>query len=276
MPELSNLWKRILVGVVAIPLILFVSAKGGLLFLLFVDGVIVLGALELFGLERAKGLQPNRVLGVLGALGLSSAFFFGKSDAVVPVLIGIVIVLLTVELGRKEAGSAISNVGGTLLGVWYLGIAGGALLLIREGAGRFSYSESGRVVMLLFMMLWAMDTAAYFVGRPFGRHRLFPRVSPKKSVEGAIGGFVGSLFVAVVSAHTFTAFLSMGHNIALGTIVGIGGQVGDLTESLLKRDAGVKDSSALLPGHGGILDRFDSLFFAGPLAYLYLKLVGMV
>ena len=276
MPELSNLWKRILVGVVAIPLILFVSAKGGLLFLLFVDGVIVLGALELFGLERAKGLQPNRVLGVLGALGLSSAFFFGKSDAVVPVLIGIVIVLLTVELGRKEAGSAISNVGGTLLGVWYLGIAGGALLLIREGTGRFSYSESGRVVMLLFMMLWAMDTAAYFVGRPFGRHRLFPRVSPKKSVEGAIGGFVGSLFVAVVSAHTFTAFLSMGHNIALGTIVGIGGQVGDLTESLLKRDAGVKDSSALLPGHGGILDRFDSLFFAGPLAYLYLKLVGMV
>jgi phosphatidate cytidylyltransferase len=275
-PEISNLWKRILVSIVAIPLILFAAAKGGLLFLLFIDGVIVLGALELFGLERAKGAQPNRVLGVLGALALSWAFFLGKNDAVVLVLIGIMIVLLTAELGRKEGGSAIANVGGTLLGVFYLGFAGGALLLIREGAGRLSYTELGRVVMLLFMMLWAMDTAAYFVGRPFGRHQLFPRVSPKKSVEGAIGGLMGALLVAVVSAHTFTAFFSMGHHIALGAIVGIGGQVGDLTESMLKRDAGVKDSSTLLPGHGGILDRFDSLFFAGPLAYGYLKLVGMI
>jgi phosphatidate cytidylyltransferase len=261
---------------VAIPFILFAAAKGGLLFLLFIDGVITIGVLELFGLERAKGAQPNRVLGVLGALALSSAFFFGKSDAVVAVLIVIVVVLLTVELTRKDAGSAISNVGGTFLGVFYLGLSGGALLLIREGAGRLSYSESGRVMMLLFMLLWAMDTVAYFVGRPFGRHKLFPRVSPKKSVEGAIGGLMGALLVAVIGAHTFTAFLPMAHHIALGAIVGIGGQVGDLTESLLKRDAGVKDSSTLLPGHGGILDRFDSLFFAGPLAYLYLKIMGMV
>ncbi len=276
MPEFSNLWKRILVGIVAIPLILFTAAKGGALFLLFVDVIVAIGALELFGLERAKGVQPNRALGVLGALALSSAFFFGRSDDVVLVLIGIVVVLLTTELGRKDAGSAISNVGGTLLGVFYLGLAGGALLLIREGAGRFSYSESGRVVMLLFMMLWAMDTAAYFVGRPLGRHKLFPRVSPKKSVEGAIGGLMGALLVAITGAHTFTAFLPMGQHIALGAIVGIGGQVGDLPESMLKRDAGVKDSSTLLPGHGGILDRFDSLFFAGPLAYLYLKIMGMV
>ena len=273
---MSNLWKRILVGVVAIPLILLASAKGGVFFLLFVDAVIAIGVLELFGLERAKGMQPNRALGVLGALGLSWAFFFGKSDAVVLVLIGMVLVLLTVELGRKEAGSALMNAGGTLLGVLYLGLAGGALLLIREGTGRLSYSESGRVVMLVLIMLWTMDTAAYFVGRPFGRHKLFPRVSPKKSVEGAIGGLVGALLVAMVGAHTFTSFLPMGHNIALGGIVGAGGQVGDLAESLLKRDAGAKDSSTLLPGHGGVLDRFDSLFFAGPLAYGYLKVVGMV
>jgi len=273
---MSNLWKRILVGIVAIPLILLAAARGGVFFLLFVDAIIAIGVVELFGLERAKGVQPNRVLGVLGVLGLSWAFFFRKSDAVVLILIGIMLVLLTVELARKEAGSALMNVGGTLLGVLYLGLAGGALLLIREGAGRLSYSESGRVVMLLLIMLWTMDTAAYFVGRPFGRHKLFPRVSPKKSVEGAIGGFVGALVVAVVGAYTFTAFLPMGHHIALGGIVGIGGQVGDLAESLLKRDAEVKDSSTLLPGHGGVLDRFDSLFFAGPLAYGYLKIVGMV
>ena len=276
MPEISNLWKRILVGVMAIPLILLAAAKGGLLFLLFVDAVIAIGVVELFALERAKGMQPNRVLGVLGALGLSWAFFFGQSDVVVLVLMGIVVMLFTVELGRKEAGSALMNVGGTLLGVLYLGAMGGAMLLIREEAGGLSYSESGRVVMLLLMMLWAMDTAAYFVGRPFGRHKLFPRVSPKKSVEGAVGGSVGALLVAIVGAYTFTSFLPMGHHIALGVIVGIGGQVGDLAESLLKRDAGAKDSSTLLPGHGGVLDRFDSLFFAGPLAYGYLKIVGML
>ncbi len=120
--------------------------------------------------------------------------------------LGMVVVLLTVELGRKEAGSALINVGGTLLGVLYLGLAGGALLLIREGAGRLSYSESGRVVMLLFIMLWTMDTTAYFVGRPFGRHKLFPRISPKKSVEGAIGGLVGSLLVAVIGASKISDY----------------------------------------------------------------------
>ncbi|MFH1006705.1 MAG: phosphatidate cytidylyltransferase [Candidatus Latescibacterota bacterium] len=276
MSEMSNLWKRIFVGVAAIPLILLAAAKGGVLFLLFVAVVIGIGALELFSLERAKGARPNRTLGVLGAWGLSWAFCFGGGHSVMLVLIGTVVLVLAAELARKDAGSPIANVSGTLLGVLYLGLSGGALLLIREGTGTFSYGEAGRLVMLLFGMLWAMDTAAYFVGRRFGRHKLFPRVSPKKSVEGAIGGLIGSLAVAFVAACTVTPFLPMGHHLALGAIVGVAGQVGDLAESQLKRDAGVKDSSTLLPGHGGILDRFDSLFFAGPLACGYLILAGLL
>jgi phosphatidate cytidylyltransferase len=117
------------------------------------------------------------------------------------------------------------------------------------------------------------DSAAYFIGTAIGKHKLFPRVSPNKSWEGAIAGFVFSIITLVVLKSFLLEFLDWVDIIAFGVIIGIFGQVGDLIESLIKRDAGVKDSSNIIPGHGGIFDRFDSLLFSAPIIFLYLRLI---
>jgi len=135
-----------------------------------------------------------------------------------------------------------------------------------------SYSNGGLIIITIFITLWMTDSAAYFVGSAIGKHKLFPRVSPNKSWEGAIAGFVFAVITLVVLKIFLLDFLDWIDIIAFGVIIGIFGQVGDLIESLIKRDAGVKDSSSIIPGHGGIFDRFDSLLFSAPIIYLYLIL----
>jgi phosphatidate cytidylyltransferase len=128
--------------------------------------------------------------------------------------------------------------------------------------------------MLLFLFIlfsvWISDSAAYFIGKSFGKHKLAPRVSPKKTWEGAVAGFVGGAGGFLLLSLFFLSSLPIMDSIVIGVIIGTVGQIGDLAESQLKRDAGVKDSSALIPGHGGILDRFDSLLFIMPVVALYL------
>ena len=123
----------------------------------------------------------------------------------------------------------------------------------------------------IFAMIWICDSAAFHVGSALGKHKLFPRVSPQKSWEGAVAGLIAAILVALAAKYLVLTFLPVTSAIVLGAIVGTIGQLGDLTESLLKRDAGVKDSSTLIPGHGGVFDRFDSLLLVAPCAYLYLE-----
>ena len=135
-----------------------------------------------------------------------------------------------------------------------------------------SYLTGAWLVFTIFGSIWACDTGAYFVGSSIGRHKLFPRVSPKKSWEGAIGGLLTAILVCVgLKILLMPHLLRFIDCIVIGSIVGIFGQISDLIESLFKRDAGVKDSSNILPGHGGILDRFDNPIFVVPMVYLYLK-----
>ncbi len=129
------------------------------------------------------------------------------------------------------------------------------------------------MVISLFAIIWICDTAAFHVGSALGRHKLFPRVSPNKSWEGAVAGFVAALLAAAAAKYLVLEFLTLGSAVLIGAIVGIFGQIGDLVESLLKRDAGVKDSSTLIPGHGGVFDRFDSLLLVSPLVYLYVDFI---
>ncbi|HEY4613356.1 MAG TPA: phosphatidate cytidylyltransferase, partial [Bacteroidota bacterium] len=125
----------------------------------------------------------------------------------------------------------------------------------------------------LFVSIWLCGTAAYFGGVSFGKHKLFERVSPKKTWEGAIFGFVFAVATMVAAQQFLIEYLRLVDAIVLGVIVGVFGQAGDLVESRFKRDAGMKDSSAIIPGHGGVYDRFDSLVFVAPIAYLYLDFV---
>ena len=133
--------------------------------------------------------------------------------------------------------------------------------------------EGHKLVFLVFLMTMLCDSCAYFVGTRWGKHRLYPAVSPKKSVEGAVGGVGGAVLAVVGSMWLFMPELSLVVGVGLGVLVGIFAQIGDLFESLLKRSAQIKDSGHLFPGHGGMLDRLDSLLFSFPVAYLYFQLV---
>jgi len=148
-------------------------------------------------------------------------------------------------------------------------------VLLRELPWRAgtAYQEGGAYLLLAFFLPWSCDTAAYVIGRRFGRVRPWTTISPRKSLEGAIAGFLAAVAAAFVARAWFAPFLSAQDALVLGVLVGFLAQVGDLVESLLKRDTQVGDSSDLIPGHGGVLDRFDSVLFAAPVVYYYLRFV---
>jgi phosphatidate cytidylyltransferase len=128
------------------------------------------------------------------------------------------------------------------------------------------------VFMLLFVVMCG-DSAAFYVGTAIGKHRLYPAVSPKKSIEGAVGGLVGSVCGALLARFLLFPELAIGHAVAVALLLGVLGQVGDLFESMIKRSCGVKDSGTIIPGHGGVLDRLDSILFAAPALYYYASLI---
>jgi phosphatidate cytidylyltransferase len=199
--------------------------------------------------------------------------------------------MLLLELFRKR-GSPVLNIAVTVSGVCYVSLFLGTLVGLREAfvPGDFPvyrhFNEvgpsvsmevaatvdrwGGLTVAAVFASIWICDSAAYFAGRAFGKHKLNERVSPHKTWEGAAFGFLFALGAFVAAKLFFLPYLSLADSVVCGCIVGVFGQLGDLVESLLKRDAGFKDSSALVPGHGGVLDRFDSLIFVSPLLFLYL------
>lgn len=208
-------------------------------------------------------------------------------------IISILVVLLIVELFRNS-GSPLQNLSSTILGLIYVAGFFGTFIGLRElfipfdfPASRFFsadvislpqtldkiYRWGGYTIISVFIMIWICDTAAYFGGRLLGKHKLFVRISPNKTWEGAVFGFIFAIVAAVAMKYLFLDYLSVESAVILGLIVGVFGQIGDLVESMFKRDAGVKDSSSLIPGHGGALDRFDSLLFVAPLVYLYLDFI---
>jgi phosphatidate cytidylyltransferase len=169
-------------------------------------------------------------------------------------------------------GSAINNLGGSFLGIFFIGLFSSSLILIREHFNQtvLPYESGGYLIISILATIWICDSAAFFVGTAIGKHKIFPRVSPNKSVEGSIAGFVFAIISIAAAKLIVLDFLSWEDIIVIGIIVGVFGQIGDFVESLIKRDADAKDSSQLIPGHGGFFDRFDSLLFSSPLIYIYL------
>ena len=267
-------FKRVIVAVIGIPIILIASYLGGYYFFLFVLAISLLSFYEFGLLVKNKGSNINLPLGGLIILLFLLNQYNNFIDIEVLILVAS-LTLLIIELFRNK-GSAIFNLGSTFLGIFYIGLFSTSLVALRE-----FYSSSVQVndygaylIISIFASIWIGDSAAYYGGINLGRHKLFPRVSPKKSWEGAIFGFIFSVGALILAKMILLDFLSWMNIVVVGIIVGTIGQVGDLVESLLKRDSEIKDSSALIPGHGGFFDRFDSLLFCAPAIWIYLKYFG--
>jgi phosphatidate cytidylyltransferase len=200
------------------------------------------------------------------------------TDAVLLAIPPILFALLTFR--AAWTGSALGRLRryNGLIGAVYIGLLLGSFVLLRDLGPRtrvapFGTADRGAWLMLLVALcVWAEDTAAYFAGRSLGRHKLAPTLSPGKTVEGALGGLFGALIVGVSFGRWFGIPLQIG--LVFGALAGTFGPLGDLWESALKRELGIKDFGAVMPGHGGALDRFDSLLFVAPLAYLYLRCIA--
>ena len=266
---------RVLASFVFLPCFIIITMRGGYHFLALVDIIILVGLLEFFGMMSAKGLRPYRVIGIVCGLALSWDVYFHAGVYANLFLVVTMLAIMTLELTRRDGTNSIYHVATTMFGVLYVAYLASHLVLLRElplVCDR-DYADGSSFVFLVFVVTWAGDTGAYFVGSTLGRHPLLPRVSAKKTIEGSVGGLVFAALGAVAAAYTFAGYLDVTQAVVLGIAAGTVGQLGDLFESLLKRDADLKDTSELIPGHGGALDRFDGLLFTSPLMYYYLKYI---
>ncbi len=264
---------RLAVILLGVPCLFLITLRGGVFFLLLVDLIIFLGLREFYILMKAKGYQPFEALGYFCALAIS-AYAWRQGVAVPLILTGSLLAIMIREVFRAERSRSLGHMAVTVFGVMYIGWLGSHLVMLRQLPATLGVEDSVgvRMVFLAALLTWATDTFAYLFGVALGRHKLMPQISPKKTVEGAVGGLLGAAFIGWVCARTFAPFLTPLSGVLVGLVVGLVAQLGDLVESLIKRDVGIKDSAELIPGHGGILDRFDSLLFTVPVLYYYFRL----
>ena len=281
--KMKNLMVRTLSGLVLVAV--FVGAVlgsqwsfGALLLLILVGGQT-----EFYKLARETGLSPQRWMGLaVGVLLFALNFIvfrqFSRSvtdeagGAVLYLLLYIGLLLPTLfvcELFRRSA-TPLANLGATLLGVLYVAVPLSLLLYVPVLAGDGVWRPE--TVLCYIFIIWANDVFAYLVGMTFGRHRLCERLSPKKSWEGFFGGLAGAVVTGLAAAYALDANYWVWGGLAL--VASLSGVAGDPVESMFKREAGVKDSGQVIPGHGGVLDRFDALLLSAPYVFLYLLLVG--
>ncbi len=271
--RLAGLRDRALAALVFVPCSLIVAWRGGIAFTLFVNLLLVLGVQELLAMQRAKRLEPDGLVALIAVLLLPWTMGNAAAGLAEPALALLFLVAVCRALGRGRTENAMASLGSTLFAVLYLGWLGSHLVRLRELPGLFARAdvEGFHFVLLAFALPWVSDTGAYFFGILFGRHRLAPRLSPGKSVEGAVAALACTAAAGGVAAVTVLGQLRPWQGAILGALCSAVGQLGDLLASLVKRDAAFKDASRLIPGHGGILDRFDSVLFVAPLLYYVLR-----
>lgn len=235
--------------------------------------IIMFGLFEFYKMMEAKGLRPYKWIGILSGAALPWYLFLRQGIYANVLLTLTFIAVMIAELLRREKGHSVYHISVTIFGVLYVAWLGSHLMLLRELpiiAG-IDYSFGYTFVIIVFALTWCYDTGAYTFGRLFGRHKLFPSISPGKTVEGAIGGTFLSIVGILVVRQLMNAQLGIVEAVLMAVAASIIGQLGDLVESMIKRDAKIKDSASSIPGHGGILDRFDSLLFTAPLIYYALR-----
>jgi phosphatidate cytidylyltransferase len=281
--------KRVLTAAVLAPLVLLAVFRAPLwLFALLVAAVIFLALHEYLAITEAAGIKPFRWLTYVVSLLPIVAFWIVKVPDFAVLVLAIPVIFGVPLVFRADLRNGLASAAASAFGVLYIGLSLECLIQLR------AFPQEQALVIFVLFSVWAGDIAAYYVGRNLGKHKLAPLVSPKKSWEGAIASVVGSVVVAILFFHfrgqidelfgaprysvrATSGFLTVPwpHAIALGTITNVAAQFGDLFESAVKRGAGVKDSGALLPGHGGVLDRIDALLFAIPVVWYYAQIINV-
>jgi phosphatidate cytidylyltransferase len=277
---MNNLQQRIVTGT-----IFGVTLIGGILWNEYALAVIalfiiIIGSAELNNIFNRINIYPNNFfvfVGNISLFGLCIFFALFKDDLsllrkeiflIFACFIGFYLLLFATELFRNKEKN-LENLGAIFFSTIYIALPIGLLTISSvDNAGNYN----GWRVLFFFFFMWASDTGAYFSGRAFGKHKLFERLSPKKTIEGFIGGLITAGLVGIAAFYQLGT-LPLWAWITTGIIMSITGTIGDLLESMLKRQTGIKDSGTILPGHGGILDRFDSTFFSAPVYWIILQLV---
>ena len=288
----SDLPARLLPAAVLVPLVIWLVATGGLPYLAAVIAFVLLGQRELYRLIEEKGAHPLVSYGLAGGAALPLVAYLGSETHATIVMTATLLAVMIRQVGKEQIAEALVSISGTFFGVVYVGWLLAHAIVLRNFYGavvsHFGQAEAMQLGIVpgtgIFLVLFCLsavvlcDAGAYFAGRRFGRRKLAPRISPSKTVEGAIGGLAEGTLGALAAKAVFDVFwpelsaaLGWRAAVAIGFVVSVAGMIGDLVESLLKRDARTKDAGHLLPGMGGVLDRIDSPLLGIPVMY-YLML----
>ena len=268
---MNNLTQRIITATIGAAILLGGIIYSEQTFLVILILITSLSLIEFYALSESANVKPQRLFGLLINLLIFLPMIFHQIFETVSNLIPLLIVLPSMLFIRElymKSKTPLFNVGITLLGIIYISLSLFCFYLIAFMGATQEYAY--QIIIGFLFILWANDTGAYFAGKYLGRHKLFERISPKKTWEGFFGGLVLAGIVSFLIAKNNTDFSLIEWSIIAGIIVVIG-TLGDLVESMFKRSVDVKDAGSLLPGHGGFLDRFDSLFISAPFVFFYLQ-----
>ncbi len=276
---MSNFWQRILTAAIAVPILYAIFRIGGIIYLLFIMALILFGQIEFQKLLRSRNFPDEKISGIAFSLLLAISAYLGYLYFMMT-FTGAVVLILVFELWKLREGGTIQRAGVTLFGVIYIGWLLSHAILLRDigdmGTVReFASSVQGLKDPGFFYIFFTVactflnDTGAYFTGLRLGRRKLAPAISPGKTVEGTIGGIIACILTGLIVNYGFGSPLNSDWTIFFSILIAVTAVFGDLVESAIKRGAGIKDTGDIVPGHGGVLDRFDSLMFVFPVSYYF-------
>ena len=258
--------KRLLVAVLLLPLFYFlVMGLPEWCFFALLLCASALAQWELYSMYRVSGLMRNSGM-LFGVLMLAAAYI--SVDPFPPVFALAVMLTFAIRLfGVRDPSSSLRDISFTLLALFYIpGLLAFQILLRHNGP---------EWIIFLYGCVWTSDSTAYYMGKGIGKRKLYPEISPKKTVAGALGSLIGGSLSGWVLNAILVHSMATGESVIVGVLIGAVTIIGDLVESMFKRDAGVKDSSSIVPGHGGILDKIDGVLFVGPVLYLVSEILGV-
>jgi phosphatidate cytidylyltransferase len=271
---MSNFWARTITGLSMVFLILAALYLDRLFFAVLLLAVVILGLLELYSITVTEECKPQKftgtILGTILYLLITGFFLFGGPQLLtfsIVVMLPIFFIPIIIELYRKKERPLI-NSAVTIFGLIYIALPVSLLNMMNDPIGGTVFHHFPAYLTAYFLITWIYDTGAYLVGKNFGKHKFFERISPNKTWEGAIGGTIVAI-LAAAGFYSIAEGTQLIHLLVLTGLIILFGTFGDLAESLFKRSLNLKDSGSILPGHGGILDRFDTIFVSAPFVFLY-------